>query len=74
MVQYAMPRSPKEQPPKLDKRLSKSAFEAEVAEASAAAHRGELIPHAAIVRWSKSLETARPLAPPTLKRSGRKAS
>lgn len=69
-----MRRIPKPKSPKLDKRLSKAEFAAEVAEASAAANRGELIPHGAIVRWSKSLETTRPLARPTLKRSGRKAS
>jgi hypothetical protein len=74
VVQWAMPKTPKPQPPKLDKRLTKSAFMAELDDASAAAERGELIAHAAIVRWSKSLGTTRSLPRPTLKRAGRKAS
>jgi hypothetical protein len=69
-----MRKTPKSASPKLDKRLTKAAFLAELAEASAAAERGDLIEHAAIVRWSKSLDGDRPLARPTLKRAGRKAS
>lgn len=69
-----MPKTRKSTGPKLDKRLAMPEFMAELDEASAAARRGELIAHAAIVRWSKSQGTAHPLPRPVLRRKARKAS
>ena len=74
MVQYAMAKIPKRPAPKLDKRLTMPQLMAELKEASAEAHRGNLISHADVVRWSQSLGSAKPLPRPTLKRKARKAS
>jgi predicted transcriptional regulator len=66
-----MVKTPKRPAPKLDKRLTMPQLMAELKEASAEAHRGNLIPHAEIVRWSQSLGTANPLPMPVLRDSQR---
>jgi len=69
-----MAKTPKRPAPKLDKRLTMPQLMAELDEAEAAVRCGELIPHAEVVRWAKSLGTAKPLPRPTVRKRRLRAS
>lgn len=69
-----MPRIHKRPAPKLDRRLTMPQLVAELEAAEAAVERGEFVSHDSVVRWAKSLGTAKPLPMPVSRKRRLRAS